>query len=88
MSRRKGLVCGGRDHNQTVKPTKLKFELKLVKESCVPILWILGHLIVNRDTKEHNKTAIFDLKIKLLIRLYFKNRITCKAEIWTQCGCL
>ena len=69
MSRRKGLVCGGRDHKQTVKPTKLKFEQKLVKASCVPILWILGHLIVNRDTKAHNKTATFDLKIKFLIRL-------------------
>ena len=39
-----------------------------MKALCVPILGILGHVIVNSDTKKHKENGDFWLE-KLLIRL-------------------
>ena len=59
-----------------------------MKTSCVLILGNLGHVIVNWDTKKkHKKNGNFWLE-KLLNCLKFQNHLTCKAAIWTQCGCL
>ena len=59
---------------------------KLMNASCVPILGILGHVIVNWDTNKHKKIRF--LAWKFINSPLTKKHLAYTAELCIQCGWL
>ena len=73
--------------NKMVKPRKLKFGLNIrINESVVCANFGDPR---SRDCELRHKNIKGNFGFEnLLIRSYLKNHLTCKAETWTQYGCL